>query len=83
MPISVPAPRPVVPKAPSIPKAPAYKGPAFKAPSSGTSTTHVVPVYVPFYGGSDRSAEGVVSSVLLVLVLAFVVGMGVVAWRGR
>jgi hypothetical protein len=80
--IGVPAPRPVVPKAPSVPKAPAYKGPAYKAPSSGTST-HVVPVYVPFYGGSDTSAEGVGASIVLALVLAFVVAVVVSVARGR
>jgi hypothetical protein len=83
VPVGVPAPRPVAPKAPSVPKAPAYKGPAYKAPSSGTSSTHVVPVYVPFYGGSDDSAAGVGATVVLALVLAFVVAVGVSVLRGR
>ncbi|WP_328691127.1 hypothetical protein OG879_31345 [Streptomyces caniferus] len=33
----------------------------------------MVPVYVPFYGGSDDSADGVATSAVLVLFLAILV----------
>lgn len=80
--VPAPAPRPVAPapvkpaapayKAPSVTKPVAPKGSAYNAPTN-THTSSVVPVYVPFYGGSDDSADGVATSAVLVLFLAILV----------